>query len=100
MIYCGELSKLNAYIEITARINYQELNMIGISTQTFDFVAAQHRSEIVEGKPVKVMFFNAQFASYETRVLSDMLGKLIFTIILMGASIFGIIWSFTILNGS
>lgn len=98
MIYCAGLTKLNAYIEITSRINYQELSLIGISTETFEIAMGQYRNEVSQGKPIKLMFFNSQFFTYEARVLSDMTMKLIFTVILFAASLAGVIWSFMIIS--
>lgn len=64
----------------------KELEIFGISIETFNLVLARYRDENINENTLTVMFYTSQFQKYETKVLSCMALKLIYFIILLALS--------------
>lgn len=86
MIYCESSQFINEYIDVSAVVNYKELEVYGISTETFNLASARLRNDNIDGGTVRVMFYTSNFKKYETSVLSCMALKIIYFIILISLS--------------
>lgn len=100
MVYCPGISQVNIYLDITPNISIQELSVLGISTESFNVAAAQLRSQNFEGRTVRVMFYNNQFASFCSNVSSDLGVKLCLAGVLLIVSFISALFSIIIITGS
>ena len=96
MIYFSELNGCkNAYYDISSKINYQQLSVLGLSASQFNAAILRYKDGIIEGKTIRVMFYKDGFKNYEGDVIKYMCLKIYYTSVLLVTSLAGTI--FTIL---
>ena len=89
MIYLPELKNCNAFYDISSKINYQQLSILGLSASQFDADILRYKDGIIEGRTIRVMFYKGEFKNYEGNAIKYMCPKIYFTYFLLITSLTG-----------